>query len=426
MRPTMTSGRRCRTTWPSWEGHHSAIAAKYPLQLISPHPRFSFHTHYDKHSAWLDDIPEHRVQKNGYAWWPARIHPDDAAARGIANGDIVKLYNDRATVLCIAVVTERVRRGRGAFLRVFREIRSDRARQPQFARSRRLRGDADTRPHDVENVAGLACKLVSHRGCASDGWTEMKKWNLIIDVAACTNCRNCTLAAKDEYVDNEWPGYCAAMPKTGPPLVRHPHEGARPSADARRRLPAGGLQSLRQRAVHQGRAGGAIRKREDGIVLIDPGQGRGQKHLVDACPYGQIWWNEERQIPQNWPFDAHLLDSGWTQTRAEQSCPTGAIKTAESRGPGNAAHSARGASSKCSRPELDTKPRLYYRNLSRYTKCFIGGTVSAMANGLVECVENASVKLLKCGATIAETTTDNYGDFKFDGLDENSGRIRLK
>ncbi|MGD0024851.1 MAG: molybdopterin dinucleotide binding domain-containing protein, partial [Xanthobacteraceae bacterium] len=96
---------------PSWEGHRSEIAARYPLQLISPHPRFSFHTHYDKHSAWLDDIPEHRVQKNGYAWWPARIHPDDAAARGIRNGDIVKLYNDRATVLCVAMVTERVRRG---------------------------------------------------------------------------------------------------------------------------------------------------------------------------------------------------------------------------------------------------------------------------------------------------------------------------
>lgn len=30
---------------PSWEGHTSELAKKYPLQLISPHPRFSFHTH---------------------------------------------------------------------------------------------------------------------------------------------------------------------------------------------------------------------------------------------------------------------------------------------------------------------------------------------------------------------------------------------
>ena len=96
---------------PSWEGHRSTIAAIYPLQLISPHPRFSFHTHYDKHAAWLDEVPLHRVQRDDYAWWPARMNPDDAVARGIRDGDIVKLFNDRATVLCIAVVTQRIRRG---------------------------------------------------------------------------------------------------------------------------------------------------------------------------------------------------------------------------------------------------------------------------------------------------------------------------
>ena len=96
---------------PSWEGHQSVMAAKYPLQLLTPHPRFSFHTHYDKHARWLDEIPGHRVKKDGYAYWPARIHSEDARRRGIANGDIVKLYNDRAQVLCVAVVTERVRPG---------------------------------------------------------------------------------------------------------------------------------------------------------------------------------------------------------------------------------------------------------------------------------------------------------------------------
>src|SRR5208337_1639512 len=41
----------------SWEGHRSGLAAKYPLQLLTPHPRFSFHTHYDTHTPWLNDIP---------------------------------------------------------------------------------------------------------------------------------------------------------------------------------------------------------------------------------------------------------------------------------------------------------------------------------------------------------------------------------
>ncbi len=96
---------------PSWEGHHSEIAKKYPLALISPHPRFTFHTHHDSHVPWLSEIPGHRMFKDGYDYWVARIHPDDAQTRGIRQGDVVKLYNDRASVLCIAHVTERVRPG---------------------------------------------------------------------------------------------------------------------------------------------------------------------------------------------------------------------------------------------------------------------------------------------------------------------------
>jgi len=96
---------------PSWEGPNSPLARKYPLQLLSPHPRYSFHTHYDSHSPWLAEIPGHRIQKDGYSYWVARIHPHDAELRGIKHGDIVKLYNDRGAVLCIAQVTERCKPG---------------------------------------------------------------------------------------------------------------------------------------------------------------------------------------------------------------------------------------------------------------------------------------------------------------------------
>lgn len=97
---------------PSWEGYNTEeLTCKYPLQFISPHPRFSYHTHHDNKSFWLDDIPQHRVKKDGYAWWPVRIHPVDAGKRGISEGDIVKVYNGRGVVLCIAHVTERIRPG---------------------------------------------------------------------------------------------------------------------------------------------------------------------------------------------------------------------------------------------------------------------------------------------------------------------------
>jgi len=96
---------------PSWEGHTSELAKKYPLQMISPHPRFSFHSHFDKKGSWVNDIPGHRIFKNGRYYWTVRIHPRDAEARDIKNGDVVRLYNDRAAVLGAALVTERMKPG---------------------------------------------------------------------------------------------------------------------------------------------------------------------------------------------------------------------------------------------------------------------------------------------------------------------------
>ena len=96
---------------PSWEGYKTGPYKQYPLQIIMPHPRFTFHTHYDNNASWLNEIPEHRVIKDGYAWWIMRINPADAEQRGIHDGDIVELYNDRASVLCCAQVTYRTRPG---------------------------------------------------------------------------------------------------------------------------------------------------------------------------------------------------------------------------------------------------------------------------------------------------------------------------
>ena len=42
---------------------------------------------------------------------PIRIHPADAEARGIADGDIVRIFNDRGSCLAGAVLTDRVRTG---------------------------------------------------------------------------------------------------------------------------------------------------------------------------------------------------------------------------------------------------------------------------------------------------------------------------
>jgi len=94
---------------PSWEGHHTkALYRKYPLQLISPHPRFSFHTMGDGKDSTINDIKDHRVLIDGYYYWIVRINTKDAETRGIGMHDLVRVFNDRGAVLCAAQVTERV------------------------------------------------------------------------------------------------------------------------------------------------------------------------------------------------------------------------------------------------------------------------------------------------------------------------------
>jgi len=105
-RPTMTK------YIPSWEGHHTTeLYGKYPLQLISPHPRFSFHTMGDGKDSIVNDIKDHRVLIDGYYYWILRINSKDAQARGIKDNDLTKVFNDRGAVICAAQVTERVSPG---------------------------------------------------------------------------------------------------------------------------------------------------------------------------------------------------------------------------------------------------------------------------------------------------------------------------
>jgi Fe-S-cluster-containing dehydrogenase component len=254
----------------------------------------------------------------------------------------------------------------------------------------------------------------------------MQKWNMIIDVAECTNCNLCTLATMDEYVGNDFPGYAAPMP-------RHGHRWINILQKERGQAPMIDIAYVPTLCNHcddapciKAAKDGAISKRDDGIVIIDPVKAKGQKQLVAACPYGHIWWNDELDLPQHWPFDAHLIDQGWQQTRGQQSCPTGAMKAIKVEDEVMTSIAA-DQGLEIIRPELaGTRPRVWYRNLWRYTKCFIGGSVSAEQNGAVDCVEGATVRLVKDGRAVAGTASDNYGDFKFDKLDENSGAYTVE
>jgi trimethylamine-N-oxide reductase (cytochrome c) len=96
---------------PSWEGHRTPSYSTYPLQMVSPHPRFSFHTMGDSKESWLNDVKDHRVLIDGHKYWVMRINTTDAEARGIEHHDLIRAYNDRGSVILAAAITERVPAG---------------------------------------------------------------------------------------------------------------------------------------------------------------------------------------------------------------------------------------------------------------------------------------------------------------------------
>ncbi|MBK8595381.1 MAG: oxidoreductase [Holophagales bacterium] len=253
--------------------------------------------------------------------------------------------------------------------------------------------------------------------------TAAGTWRFLIDVAKCEDCNNCLLACKDEHVGNHWPGVTLPQPRRGARWMNvvRKERGQYPHVDvAYRPTPCQHCADAPCVAA----SGGAIARRPDGIVLIDPDKAKGRRDLVESCPYGAIDWNEELSVPQKCTLCAHLLDTGWKEPRCVQSCPTGALKVVRL----DDAEAARLATTEGLlplHPEHGTKPTALYRSLARFEKCFVAGSVAAETNGVVDCVAGANVTLSRGAEVVATATTDAFGDFKLDGLEEGSGRYAL-
>lgn len=252
----------------------------------------------------------------------------------------------------------------------------------------------------------------------------MKKWNLIVDVAECTNCNNCFISCKDEHVGNEIKGYSASQPL-------HGHKWINIVKKERGQFPATDVTYVPTMCNHCdnapciAKAGGAITKRSDGIVIIDPKKAKNRKDIVSSCPYGAIWWNEEEQVPQTWFFDAHLLDRGWDRPRCVQSCPTGALKSVKVSDTEMADIVEKEKLETIKASLKNTKPRVHYKNLHLYNKVFVAGEVLAKDSEILDCVSKASVELYSKGNKLASTTTDEFGEYKLDGLDPAIGDCEL-
>ncbi|MCP5150253.1 MAG: molybdopterin guanine dinucleotide-containing S/N-oxide reductase [Ectothiorhodospiraceae bacterium] len=84
-----------------WLG--SALAERYPLHLISNQPRTRLHSQLDNGGVSRGAKVAGRE--------PITLHPEDARARGIRDGDVVRVFNDRGACLAGAVIADTVMRG---------------------------------------------------------------------------------------------------------------------------------------------------------------------------------------------------------------------------------------------------------------------------------------------------------------------------
>lgn len=240
----------------------------------------------------------------------------------------------------------------------------------------------------------------------------------VFDAAKCNGCHACQVACKDEHCGNDWMPYAKPQPETG-------HFWYKMNEYVRGTLPKVKVAYVPTMCVHCDEAPcisacvhGAITKREDGLVLVEPAKCNGCQLCVPACPYKAITFNRALRIAQKCTGCAHLLDRGWpiNEPRCVDACITGALVFGEESELADVIAQAEVIEPKDGDP---LKPRVYYLNLP---KRFIAGTVYDPK--AEEVVIGATVTL--AGDSSATATTDEFGDFWFEGLEVGNYTVKIE
>ena len=250
------------------------------------------------------------------------------------------------------------------------------------------------------------------------------RYALLCDVEKCTGCYACFLACKDEHVGNDHGSYAAPASEGQKWIDVKEIEygtGDKVKVDY---IPVM-CQHCSAPACAKDAPEGAVYTRQDGIVLIDPQKAKGAKIIVDNCPYGAVYWNDELELPQKCTLCAHMLDSGAGTTRCVECCPTGALVIGDIDNPESDVSklSARlGGCLESYKPMFGTHPQVKYCALP---KPFIAGEL-AFSDRIDEPASGIHIKLISMNfGKTRETVTDAFGDFIFKRL-QSGGEYTLR
>lgn len=239
----------------------------------------------------------------------------------------------------------------------------------------------------------------------------------VVDVSICNGCYSCQIACKDEHVGNDWFPYARPQPDTGQFWMRL-------TEHIRGTVPKVKMHYIPIPCQHCDNApcipacpiDGAIYRRDDGLIIIDPDKCTGCKSCTDACPYNAIFFNEDLNIAQKCTGCSHLFDSGELSVpRCVDVCPTEAIKFGE-----ESEFKDLIVKAETLKPETGAKPRAYYLNIP---KKFIAGTIYDPKEK--EVIIGATCTMSSNGNKMI-TTTDGFGDFWFEGLKESVYELKIE
>ena len=256
--------------------------------------------------------------------------------------------------------------------------------------------------------------------------TKMKKPGIAINAARCMACYACFMACKDEHC-----GWDTALSKSQPELGQYWmnivewERGDNPRHIKTATVPVC-CNHCEDPTCMKVAKDGAVYKRPDGIVIIDPEKAVGQKQIVDACPEKAVFWNEELQLPQKCTMCAELLDDpdypGF-EPRCVEACPNQALVFGDLADPDSEVSKLIAASKITPLAPGDKGCQVIHLNIPQK---FLAGTV-AYPKELEEVCIGAHVKIT-CAETgdTFETDTNWAGDYEFEDLPEGkSWRVEI-
>lgn len=236
----------------------------------------------------------------------------------------------------------------------------------------------------------------------------------VFDAEKCNGCYGCQVACKDEHVGNPWEPYALPQPNTGQFWMRVKEREHGQVPKVRVEYTPWPCMHCDEPTCAKA-CPEAVYKRDDGLVIVDPKKAKGHRELVDACPYGAIFYNEELDIAQKCTGCAHLVDEG-KLPHCVDMCSTGALRFGDEED-----FADEMARAEVMLPDAGTAPRVYYLNMPHL---FLAGDVWDPRDD--EIIEGAKATLTMPDGTVRETETDDFGDFFFRHIDEGTYGLRIE